>query len=73
MDAAKTLGVSTATLKRFLLKGDYLSLLKRTPGGHYRFTEEDVHRIDFLMTEEGIHRHPEQVMFRRRRTGGGRW
>ncbi|OGW16734.1 MAG: hypothetical protein A3G93_08480 [Nitrospinae bacterium RIFCSPLOWO2_12_FULL_45_22] len=74
LDAAQRLGVSTATLKRFLLQDSRYHgyLLKRTPGGHYRFTEEDVRRLDYAMTQAGMQRHPERVMFQQRGRGQSR-
>ena len=57
-EAAETLGVSASTLKRFLRL--YLpGYLKKTPGGYYRLTPEDVQKIDFFMTQKGLEASPE--------------
>jgi len=65
-EVAKRLGVSVSTLKKFLvIYRPYL--LKRTPGGYYRFTEDDVRMIDHAMTQEGIRRNPAIRLFQGRR------
>lgn len=42
-DAATRIGVTVPTLKRWAAEGRIAYI--RTPGGHYRYTAEDVERI----------------------------
>ncbi|MGQ9571050.1 MAG: MerR family transcriptional regulator [Thermodesulfovibrionales bacterium] len=67
MAVARRLGVSTSTLKRFVklleIQGYYYP--RRTPGGWYRFTEEDVKILDRIMNQEGVNRHPEKRLIKR--------
>ena len=64
-EAAEILGVSPSTLKRFLVV--YMpGHIKKTPGGYYRLTREDVARIDYFMTQRGLEASPER-RFRARR------
>jgi excisionase family DNA binding protein len=67
-DVANYLSVSISTLKRFVkrleIQGYYFP--RRTPGGHYRFSDEDIKLIDRYMNQEGVNRHPEMRLFKRR-------
>jgi DNA-binding transcriptional MerR regulator len=67
-DAAEALGVSAATLRRFLILQAPHYLSRRSPGGYYRFSKEDIQTIDYLMNEVGGKRNPIMSMrkFRRR-------
>ncbi|MGQ9571320.1 MAG: hypothetical protein ACUVUQ_10900 [Thermodesulfovibrionales bacterium] len=66
-DAAKALGISVVTLKKFLVLHAPTYLSRKTPGGFYRFSEEDIKVIDRLMNEIGERRNPVQYMHRQRR------
>ncbi|MEW6214802.1 MAG: MerR family transcriptional regulator [Nitrospirota bacterium] len=66
-DAARALGVSVATLKRFLTIHSPYYLSRKTPGGYYRFSEEDIRTIDRLMHEMGERRNPVMNIRRFRR------
>ncbi|MEW6214138.1 MAG: MerR family transcriptional regulator [Nitrospirota bacterium] len=57
-DAAEALGVSVATLKRFLILQAPQYLSRKTPGGYYRFSKEDIKTIDRLMRGIGERRNP---------------
>jgi len=67
-DVAEHLGTSTATvfrtIKQMEIYGYYSP--RRTPGGHYRFTIDDVRLIDRYMNQEGIRRNPAKRLFQRR-------
>jgi hypothetical protein len=39
---------------------------RRTQGGHYRFTIDDVRLIDRYMNQEGIRRNPAKRLFQRK-------
>lgn len=64
-DVAEALGVSTSTLKRFLVL-HAPEFLKKTPGGFYRFCEKDIQAIDHFMHRTGERRQPAFNIHRRK-------
>lgn len=57
--AAETLGVHATTLRRWADEGEVRCL--RTPGGHRRFLEEDLHAFLRGQVESGLPRAPEEL------------
>ncbi len=67
-DVAELLGVSTATLKRFLTLQTPMYLSRKPLAVFYRFSEEDVKTIDRLMNDMAERSKP---IFRFHRLIGG--